>query len=302
MGISTSRTSQKRPLPVILVADRADGLYARLRLLSLDVAFGALAGGTLVSAFLAQHMHPSWYLILPVSVWVLYTWDHLLDAERLGADASTARHQFHHRHFRPLLLATIVGTFAAVLTAVVFLGTTGVFFGLGMGGIATLHFLIVRFVGARTSPFLVKELGVALVYCAGIWGLPAIESGRLTDPILWIGFGQFLFLALTNLLEFSLFELETDEADGHTSVARGLGPDRTVNLIRLVLGAFVGLGALGVLLYGPQPFERLELTYLPMAVILAALILRPDIFARNERYRAWGDGAFLLPFLYRLLP
>jgi hypothetical protein len=39
-----------------------------------------------------------------------------------------------------------------------------------------------------------------------------------------------------------------------------------------------------------------------MAGILSALLLRPDIFARSERYRAWGDGAFLLPFLYRMLP
>ena len=256
----------------------------------------------MITGFLRMEMPTAWYLILPAAVWSIYTWDHLLDAQRLGPDASTPRHRFHHRHFRILGLSTILGALLSTAAAVLFLGPKGLVFGLCMGGFAALHFLLVQFVGGRTSPLLVKELGVALVYCLGIWGLPAIESGRIADPVLWIGFGQFFLLALTNLFEFSLFELRIDEADGHTSYVRALGETRTVQLIGSVLTASLLLGAIGILRYGLPAFLRLEATYLPMALILGAILWRRELFAGEERYRAWGDGAFLLPFLYRLIP
>lgn len=304
--------------------------YAQLRLLSIDVALGALSGGVLASAFLGVRMPAGWYVILPLSVWVVYTWDHLLDAYRLGATASTPRHQFHYRHFRSLLVATGLGALLAVALAAWTLGRSGLAFGLAMGAFSLIHFLVVRAVGSRTSPWLVKELGVAIVYCVGIWGLPALHSGEPFGPSLWFAFGQFFLLAVVNLLEFSLFERRVDEADGHSSFVRAVGERSARRIVALLLLATLGLGAaqlltasvstgvaqllpgsdgtgVAQLLSVPGDFGSasvqmasiaLQATYLPMAGILAALLLRPAIFARNERYRAWGDGAFLLPALY----
>jgi len=277
--------------------------YAAVRLLSLDVSFGALAGGAMVARFLSQAMHPSWYVVLPLAVWVVYTWDHLLDAHRMGNRASTIRHRFHATHFRSLFGATVLGAAVATLLAARFLGTTGVLFGIGMAGFAFGHFVFIRFVGRRTSPFLVKELGVGLVYSFGIWGLPLLNSSTSTSTVVvWIAAGQFLLLAFANLIEFSIFERDIDKADGHTSWVLALGTRRSIRVVWAVLVSAVLLGVGVLFTYGGAPLWRLQLTYLAMTLILSALLLRHDWFARQERYRAWGDGAFLLPLIYLLLP
>lgn len=276
--------------------------WAAVRALSLDVAAGAAGGGVLAASFLQAPLPRAFFFVLPLSVWVVYTADHLLDARRLGARASTPRHLFHHRHFRALARATLLGAVLAVASAFVFLGRPGILFGLGMGTFAALHLLAVRLVGSRTSLLLVKELGVALVYALGIWGLPMIAAGGWNDPAAWLAFGQFLLLALANLLAFSAFELATDTADGHTSFARAAGWNGALTAARAALLTALALGVLALAHFGPARFLRLELVYLGMAVILGALAWKPSVFAPHERHRTWGDGAFLLPWIYRGLP
>lgn len=273
-----------------------------MRALSLDVAAGAAGGGVLAASFLDARVPAAFHIVLPLSVWVVYTADHLLDARRLGPRASTPRHLFHHRHFRTLALATLLGALLAVGIALRSLGPAGVLFGLGMGTFAILHLLAVRLVGDRSSLLLVKELGVALVYAVGIWGLPLIVTARWNDPAAWLAFAQFFLLALTNLLEFSAFELVTDTADGHTSFARAAGRTGALRAARGTLFAALGLGVVGLYHFGPAAFLRLELVYLAMSLLLGALAWRPAAFAHHERHRTWGDGAFLLPWLYRGLP
>ena len=275
-------------------------LYTHIRHLSIDVAVGALCGGSMVAAYLAVPMHWSWYVILPLSVWAIYTGDHLMDARRLGDAASTPRHRFHHRHFRLLLVLALLAAMTSVVLASVFLGVTGVLFGLGLGVLAGAHLALVKFVGERNSPLLVKELGVALVYSAGIWGLPLIMSGALATREAMVPAAQFLLLALANLLEFSLYEFDSDKRDGHTSLVQAIGRKGTIRFTRLVLAAAVGLGVYLLASTGGAATVRLETVYALMAGVLAALIYRPVWFMHHERYRVWGDAAFLLPVLYIL--
>jgi hypothetical protein len=277
------------------------GFYARIRLLSIDIAMGALGGGCMVAQYLDQEMPWSWYVILPLAVWSIYTADHLLDAMRLKDTSSTPRHQFHHKYFGILMSLALLSAATAVGLALFFLGLQGFYFGLGMGALVLTHLALVKFVGERTSPFLVKELGVALVYAAGIWGLPLILSGKWGTREAMVPATQFLLLALANLLEFSLYEYEIDKADGHTSFVQAIGRKGAIRFIRLVLASMAGLGAFLLSTIDGRPVLRIELTFGLMALVLAALIYKPTWFAANERYRAWGDAAFLFPFLFPLL-
>jgi hypothetical protein len=163
-----------------------------------------------------------------------------------------------------------------------------------------LHLSLVKLVGERTSPLLVKELGVALIYSLGIWGLPILEAGKWQEPAVMLPLLQFFLLAFANLLEFSLFEHDLDEADGQTSFVRALGKPRSLSLVRLVLAFAVGIGVFVLTRETDTAILRIELLFSIMAGILSALVYRMDWFAQNERYRAWGDGVFLLPFLYAL--
>jgi hypothetical protein len=277
------------------------GFYARIRLLSLDVAVGALGGGCMVARYLDVAMPWSWYVILPLAVWAIYTGDHLLDAMRLRDRASTARHRFHHRYFGLLMSLAVLAAATSVLLALLLLGQVGFLFGLGMGALVLIHLVLVKFVGERTSPFLVKELGVALIYVAGIWGLPLMMSGHGATREAMVPAAQFLLLALANLLEFSLYEYESDKADGQTSFVQAIGRKGAIRFIRLVLATMAGLGTFLLATVDGRPLLRLEFIYALMALVLAALIYKPVWFMERERYRAWGDAAFLLPFLYMLM-
>lgn len=78
----------------------------------------------MVACYLDFAMPWSWYVVLPLAVWVIYTGDHLLDAYRLQDQASTPRHRFHHRHFKLLLALAVIAAVTAVTLALLFLGMT----------------------------------------------------------------------------------------------------------------------------------------------------------------------------------
>lgn len=276
-------------------------IYDLARMLSLDVALGALGSGWMAACYLKVTMPLAWYVLLPLAVWVAYTLDHLMDARRIGAAASTPRHRFHHDRFGALAVLVGMAGIAGLVSAVIWLEMRAVYFGLGLGAVAGLHFLLVRLVGSRTSPFLIKELGVALVYTAGTWGLPLMMADHWDPSLIGIPVGQFLLLALVNLLELSLYEADTDARDRQTSLVQAIGRAGGLRLVRLLLAMAAGLGVLPLLVSDATELLRLEMVFAIMSGLLAAIILRPNWFMRNERYRAWADAAFLLPYIYVLI-
>lgn len=277
------------------------GFYARIRILSIDVALGALGAGWMVALYLGVAMRWVWFVILPLAVWAIYTGDHLMDAHNLGDKSSTARHQFHHRYFKVLMVLAILAALTSVVLALLYMRLMGIWFGLGMGGLVIIHLSLVKFVGERSSPFLAKELGVAIIYTAGIWGLPLLLSGKLGTREAVVPAVQFMLLALVNLLEFSLYEYESDLADGQTSFVQAIGRKRAIRFIRLILALIAGLGAFLLATVDGKPLLRLEFIFTIMGLALAALIYKPVWFMQSERYRVVGDAAFLIPFLYPLM-
>ncbi|MEM6271092.1 MAG: hypothetical protein AAF998_16765 [Bacteroidota bacterium] len=289
--------------------------YARLRLLSLDVVIGALGSGWMVATWLDWHPPWAFYLVLPLAVWIIYTADHLLDAYRLRESAHTPRHLFHFQHFRALVITEIIAGTACLTLAFIYFESDAIGFGVIMGVLVALHFLLVKLVGSLASPLLIKESGVAFIYTMGIWGLPlweAVDSSNAdfqASAIYLTAFVQFFLLALINLLEFSLFEYQIDETDGHTSFVRAIGPQRTRWGLVILFGLLLGGMAAHLLVlpgeitpvYAPQLLAPLYLIYFLMALILGLMLIFFRFFEKNERYRAWGDGAFVLPFLYPLI-
>ncbi|MEM6805500.1 MAG: prenyltransferase, partial [Bacteroidota bacterium] len=79
------------------------------RILSLDVVGGALASTYMAVIYLGVKMPHIFWFALALSVWVIYTADHLLDAYRLKEKAHTERHLFHHYHFQSISTVFILG-------------------------------------------------------------------------------------------------------------------------------------------------------------------------------------------------
>lgn len=273
------------------------GHYTLARWLSIDVAAGSLGSAVLAARALRVTMPWAWYAVLPLAVWSVYTLDHLLDARIVGEKAHTHRHLFHHRYRKSITAIWLLVTAATLVMAVELLTPIGVTFGLVMSGLVVVHLTLVWLVGKRTSPLLAKELGVAIIYTFGIWGLPLLRYRAGLGLIDLVPVGQFFMLAMVNLLAFSLYERKIDAMDGQTSFVRAIGPASARKIIYMLI-ALIGLAAVpAIAANGDYVTVLTQATLLAMAAALAALLLWPHWFAQHDRYRTVGDGAFLVPLL-----
>ncbi len=273
--------------------------YQTVQILSLDVAFGALASGMMVVVFVPQAMPLIWYFLLPTSVWVIYTADHLLDAWRLQDQAHTPRHLFHFRHFRWIFPIWLLGLIFCLLVAPFLIPRALVYFGLAMGGLVLIHLGLIQLIGDRISRFLHKELGVGLIYAAGIWGGPMVLAQDAVPPYVWTCALQFLLLALINLLVFSIYEMHIDEQDGHTSFVRAIGRPQAQSWIVGLSVGIAGLALIGSFFSPCFPYWATQGVYLQMMGLLLWISRDPRRFAHGEAYRLWGDAAFLFPIFYQ---
>jgi hypothetical protein len=283
---------------------RVERAYSLVRVISLDVAAAALGAGILATRVLGSSPRASFYWLLPAGVWVVYTMDHLLDARRMGSDARTPRHRFHHHYSGALWVAVVVMSMICAIGGFIGLSWFGLLYAAAMCGLVALHEIIVKLAGDRASPLLVKELGVAIVFTVGVWGMPwlrhRLDTGR------WFGWpivlmGQYLVLAIVNLIEFSIYESKIDTAHRQTSFVRGIGRKRARRIVIALLAIELLVG-MAVLLLNPNRLILIvQAIYLCMMIGLWIVIMMPNFVARGERYRTIGDGVFLLPLLMVLV-
>lgn len=259
-------------------------LYRYINILSIDVAVGAI----LSSAFF---VHLSGFTILPagaatlgLTVWVIYTVDHLLDALQLKSLASTVRHRFHQVYFWEMVIAVMIAL--AMISALLFFVRPEIF----QGGIILFALVVVYLLAHRFLSYR-KEFLVAVLYTGGVL-LPALT--RVASPIQFLLNAEcfvFLIAALLNLLLFSWFEMKQDKEDGHPSFANYFGDQFTR---RVLLTLFIGQGLL--LAYLLVTSIRVEnIILLAMNVVLALLMIFPKFFRQQERYRFIGDAIFMFP-------
>jgi hypothetical protein len=176
----------------------------------------------------------------------------------------------------------------------------GLTYAVVMCGLVLMHEIIVKLAGNRASPLLIKELGVALVFTAGVWGMPWLRHKQETGR--WLGWPvllmvQYLLLAIVNLIEFSIYEWKIDTADSQTSFVRGIGRRRAGWIVIALLAAQIPACVMGCALTHSHIVWIAEAIYLLMSIGLWIVLLMPKFAARSERYRTLGDGVFLLPLV-----
>ena len=284
-------------MPALTAAER---IYSRIRIVSLDVAIAALGGGIMAMRVIGSSPRPSFYWLLPTGVWVAYTVDHLLDARRMGPTAHTPRHRFHHQHTLALWSVVAILSIACAIGGWVGLYWFGLIYAAAMCGLVIVHETIIKLTGDKISPLLVKELGVAVVFTVGVWGMPwlrhRMDTGRIFGwPALLML--QYFLLALVNLIEFSIYESKIDAADRQTSFVRGIGRHRAKRVVIILLLVQLPAAAIAVWLHPNRIVLATEIIYLVMSAGLWLVLAKPRLALRHERYRTIGDGVFLLPLL-----
>ncbi|MEO1255895.1 MAG: hypothetical protein AAFY41_13585 [Bacteroidota bacterium] len=256
--------------------------YRTLQILSIDIVIGVVI---LLRFFCAQFgVEAGWqvYALLAITVWVIYTLDHLNDARKV--DSQRERYRFHSEHQKFLLIAILFLVFFAV-SLLFFIPLIIVIGGVILAGLSGIYLMIQH----RLSFFFSKELYVSLVYTLGIMMVPSL----LAQQFRW-DFTILLFLlSFSNLVIFSWYERFDDIQDGFESIATRL-TERSVEkivLLSIVLGLSLSILA----------FDKVYLFFTLSFVVYTLLFLRRFFFQQNHWYRTLGDAVFLLPILFEWL-
>ncbi len=262
--------------------------------LSLDVALGAVCCSAMFCRLVGLSPLPWTQLwVLGGTVLLIYTADHQADVYRMPGPPLTDRHRFHGRYrrlLRPLAGLLAIGLGAAALR----LPTVVIGYGLLLAGAVAAYLLVVsRLPEARGRRWFHKEILVAALYTAGVWGSVAVRAGSL-PPFARLAGVIFALLALQNLLLFSYLEWEEDVSQGQRSVARSWGPGRVRLAMRVITVVLAGLLAAGWGWAEGLIDYAAWVTLAAMTGVLGALCAFPAAFRRRHRYRLLGDGVFLL--------
>lgn len=269
-------------------------LWKWLRALSLDVCLSACAvlyAFSYVSGQPIEHLPP--YLILGISVWLLYTADHLWDALRIRHRAHTFRHRVHQHFFKYFIVICIIFLIIDIWLLWHWAPTSVIYAGLCLGCFSAMHFAL------ELLPYrwvdMSKELRVAVIYVAGagLWHWATFDLRKVTTGF-WILGVSLLLLAWCNLLIIALYEQDSDKKDGQRSLAQWL----SAKSLRRLVYALIAMAMLLSTGLWQCPFVVGVLW--AMGITLWAVLTFPSFFLKKERYRIVSDSAFLYPFVLLL--
>lgn len=271
------------------MAKRLTKLYQFLNLLSLDVAAGAVVCALFFCKIFQVNVLIQGLACLGLTVWIIYTVDHLLDARATQYPASSRRHRFHQDHFQ--LIAGLV-MLATVLdgTLVLFVRRPVLQSGFYLA-LAVALYLIVQ----RNLKF-AKEISGAVLYCSGVM-LPALSLMRgLPDRAQGILILQFCITVFCNLILFSLFDLRSDIRDRHQSFVTSIGERNTRGVLFVLFALNAILVVYQVVRHVNYPGPLTVLT--SMNALLFMILIFRKRFEDRERYRLLGDAVFLVPLFF----
>lgn len=266
------------------------GIWRYVNILSLDVAGGAVVCCAFFARVFGVTLLPHALIALGLTVWVIYTIDHLLDARNTKGIPATERHRFHLRHHRVLSLLVILAGCIIALEAF-FLRRPVLYAGLGLAVMVIIYLFL------QASLRFLKEIAGAVLYTCGVlaapWSLMDRPLSMMERSLVIV----FAMTALTNLLIFSWFDRQSDEADRHHSFATAFGDKYTKAFIVITFSITFILAAW--MTWQGALTEMLIL--LIMNFIMLFVFLSNRHYTVDDRFRRAGDFIFFLPVVYLLL-
>lgn len=266
-----------------------------IQVLSLDVSIGACAGTLFVGHFLGIKMWWSVIVCLGLTVWLIYTLDHLLDARRIPHIAHTERHRFHQKYFKEM---KFLWFFVLLLTGsiVLFIPIRTFIWGFGLMFIVFIYFYFQNFIIQNRNAY--KEPIAAFLYVSGIFlGPLSVYHGNLPAELFFL-FTQYFIVAFFNMILFSFMEVESDKKDKQSSITLVFGVNKTKQLSKILIVIFITSCLTGMVLFSRNyNFIISEVIIISMGITLFGIFWKHSFFRFEERYRLFGDLVFLYPLL-----
>lgn len=264
--------------------------YRYVNILSLDIAGGAVISALFFAGILHVQILPYGLMALALTVWIIYTADHLRDAKTIKTTASTERHRFHQRHFN------ILGVFLAVaagvdLVIILYTRKPVLEWGIYLGVIVALYLIVQRYL-----KFL-KETFIAVLYTLGVL-LPSVS---VTNQPLTVShfllFTQFALVALMNLLIFSWYDHDDDLRDQQRSFSTSIGKTAVTKVIFVIAAVDFLIG--GFLIVSGF-WEPAVVIVIIMCLLHLLVLFLSEQLRVHDRYRYAADAVFFLPLVFVL--
>jgi hypothetical protein len=272
-------------------------IYRIVRILSLDILAGVYCGYTFARLILDSECPPITPLILCLTVWLIYTLDHLLDARTLKEKSGKPAYRWHYdmrKILWPILLATGLAT---LILSLAFLPARILIFGCIMGSFAILYTLVHQGLFRSRLTYLFKEGWISIIYTLGIWGVPLLSYGTIPDIPVLLTIIIYLLLVLINVLIYSFFDYHIDGQESQQTLATVFGRRITSHLLRLLNLSALLLIMVAYLILVDMAMGKVYIILLSMTAVLGLIIAFPRFFSKNERYGILADGVFLIPGL-----
>jgi len=269
-------------------------LFQMFQVFSLDVVTGALAVGVFAVKLLQVRPNPWWWPVLALSVWVVYTADHLIDGYSKKHKAVILRHRIHYRYRYFFIAVLFVAAVVTLILVWTFMDRRILKGGMVLG-IGALAYLVLILLARKKGFYFQKEFFISLFYVAGIWLAPIIWYDRPLSFFLIMTILVFIFLAWSEGLLMAVFEQQEDKADKMDSFCTfyGVATTRRLSGFLLTIAIIFSL----TLVYSVPIFKTGFILLTGMAASLMVLLLFTNYFQINGRYRLLGELTFWFPFL-----
>lgn len=159
------------------------------------------------------------YLLLGMSVWCIYSMDHLMDSRSMKeSNLAFPRHIFHQKYFKTILSGVLL---LALVGFVVLMFLEKLWFlikpGFVLSTLIVVWFAVLYKSGQKAA--WLKEVSTAMVYVVGIALAPALTKGIAElGPYFWLFATLYFFTALLNLFILSYIDAEGDKSEGFGSI------------------------------------------------------------------------------------
>lgn len=262
--------------------------YRWISLLSIDIAIGAGISSIFFARMFNVPIRVFPIVILILTVWMIYTVDHLLDVSKADIKTLSIRRRFHFAH-QYSMIVFVIACLVAVCILAFFL-----FLKVIIGGLVLMILSICYFVFKNRIKGL-KEIFSGVIYCCGILLAPTLNrvgSFSSYDIQTICAFG---FTVLINLILFAYYDHSEDIRENHVSVATLIGIQATKHLIELLF--IIQVTLLWFLLrHSIDPYSIIIIVL--MNLVLIILFLFKERFEMNNNFRPIGDAIFLIPVIY----
>ena len=262
--------------------------YQYLNILSLDITTGAIVCALFFAKIFEVQVKPYGLVALGLTVWIIYTADHLRDAKKIKHSASTKRHRFHQQYFSVLVCFLCAALFLDLVT--IFFIRRQVFeWGLILATIVVFYLIVQQYLR------FLKEFFIAALYTWGVL-LLSITITPITinteHRLLIVVFG---LIAWTNLVLYSWFDQVFDQQDEQNSFVTILGKRTTHFFLYGLFGASFLIAAIQVTVFTTSAPILILST---MNIILFLLFTFRNAFVNDDLYRLIGDAVFLIPAIF----